>query len=127
MKRITRRISVAAVALTASAGAGAVALPASPASAVVLISYPGTSVKVGHTFTVGDWFQQFSGGSRWFTTNVYSPSGARVLHETGYAPSTHWDLWNVRATRTGNYKVMYEYRLRNGHNGFAWYTVRSHR
>ena len=118
---------MAALALTACAGVGAVVLPASPASAVVLVNYPGTSVKVGHTFTVGDWYQQFSGGSRWFTTNVYSPSGTRVLDKTGYAPSTHWDLWTVKATRTGNYKVMYEYRLRSGRNGYVWYTVRSHR
>jgi hypothetical protein len=127
MKRLTARISAAALAVTACAGAGAAALPASPASALVLINEPGTSVKVGHTFTVGDWFQEYSGGSRWFTTNVDSPSGARVFHETGYAPSSRWDFWNIRATRTGTYKVMYEFRRHGGRDGFIWYTVRAHR
>ena len=65
--------------------------------------------------------------NRWFTTSVYSPTGARIFHEVGYAPSTHWDLWPVKATRTGNYKVMYEVRRHDGHDAYAWYTVKSHR
>jgi hypothetical protein len=127
MKRISARISATALAVAACAGGGAALLPASPASALVLINEPAASVKAGHTFTVGDWFQEYSGGSRWFATNVYSPSGARVFHEVGYAPSSHWDFWNIRATRIGSYKVRYEFRLRNGHDGYFWYTVKSHR
>ena len=100
---------------------------AAPASAEVLVNYPGTSVRVGHTFTVGNWFQPASGGSRWFTTSVYSPTGTRIFHEVGYAPSTHWDLWPIKATRTGNYKVRYEVRRHDGHDAYAWYTVKSHR
>jgi hypothetical protein len=127
MKRISARISAAALAVAACAGAGAALVPAPRASALVLINEPAASVKAGHTFTVGDWFQEYSGGSRWFMTNVYSPSGARVFHKVGYAPSSHWGFWNIRATRTGRYKVMYEFRLRNGHDGYLWYTVNSHR
>lgn len=97
------------------------------AAALVLINEPAGSVKVGHTFTVGDWFQEYSHGSRWFTTNVYSPSVARLFHETGYAPSSHWDFWNIKATRPGAYKVRYEFRLRNGRDGFLWYTVKARR
>ena len=79
--RIKKKLATTGVAaligLTGTA-VGAAVLPAAPASAEVLINYPGTAVKVGHTFTVGDWFQQWSGGSRWFSTTVYGPTGARV-------------------------------------------------
>jgi hypothetical protein len=118
-------ISIAALALMIS-GSAAVAATATPASATVLINYPGTSVKVGHTFKVGDWYQQASGGSRWYSTSVYSPSGSRVLHKTGYAPSSSWKFWNIKATRTGNYKVRYDIGQGNGHYRSFWYTVRSH-
>jgi hypothetical protein len=130
MKRLKAKLAavgLACLACLACTGIGAVILPATPASAMVLVNYPGTSVRVGHTFTVGDWFQQSSGGSRWFTTNVYSPTGARIFHEVGYAPSAHWDFWAIKATRTGTYRVMYEVRSRPGHDTYAWYTVKSHR
>jgi hypothetical protein len=127
MKRLRAKLAAAGVASLACTGIGAAVLPAVPASAEVLINYPGTSVRVGHTFTVGNWFQPASGGSRWFTTSVYSPTGARIFHEVGYAPSTHWDLWPIKATRTGNYKVRYEVRRHDGHDAYAWYTVKSHR
>jgi hypothetical protein len=94
---------------------------------MVVINDPAPSVRVGHTFTVGDWFQQWSGGSRWFTTNVYSPAGTRIFHEAGYAPNTHWDFWSIRATRPGTYRVRYEIRLHNGRDDYGWFNVRSHR
>ena len=118
-------ISAAALALMIS-GSAAVAATATPASATVLVNYPGTSVKVGHTFKVGDWYQQASGGSRWYSTSVYNPSGSRVLHKTGYASSSSWKLWNIKAIRTGNYKVRYDIGQGNGHYLSFWYTVRSH-
>jgi hypothetical protein len=121
-KKLATTGVAALIGLTGTA-IGAAVLPAAPASAEVLINYPGPSVKVGHTFTVGDWFQQWSGGSRWFTTTVYSPTGSRVFHETGYAPSTHWDMWTIRATRSGAYKVRYETRRSNGRDLSTWYTV----
>lgn len=124
--RIKRKLAGAGVAaligLTGTA-VGAAVLPAAPASAEVLINYPGPSVRTGHTFTVGDWFQQWSGGSRWFATTVYGPTGARVFHQTGYAPSTHWDMWTVKATRPGDYKVLYETRRSTGRVLSTWYTV----
>ncbi len=132
MKRVTARRAARipaalAVAACAGIGIGAAVVPASPASALVLINEPGTSVTVGHTFTVGDWYQEYSGGSRWFTTSVYGPSGARVFRETGYAPSSHWDFWRIRAARTGRYRVRYEFRMHGGRDGNIWYTVRAHR
>jgi hypothetical protein len=127
LKRKLAATGVAGLVGLAGTAAGAAVLPAAPASAQVLVNYPGTTVKVGHTFTVGDWFQQWSGGSRWFTTTVYSPAGARVFHEAGYAPSAHWDMWTIRATRTGSYKVLYETRRADGHALYSWYTVKAHR
>jgi hypothetical protein len=130
MGRIKRKLTVAGMTGLLGLGGtaiGAAVLPAAPASAQVLINYPATSVKVGHTFSVGDWFQPVSGGSRWFTTAVYSPTGVRVLHEVGYAPSTRWDFWTIRATRTGSYHVEYQTRRQNGHVLTTWYTVKAHR
>jgi hypothetical protein len=130
MGRIKRKLTVAGLTGLLGLGGtaiGAAVLPAAPASALVLANYPGSSVTVGHTFTVGDWFQQWSGGSRWFTTSVYSPTGARILHEVGYAPSAHWDFWAIRATRTGAYHVEYQARGRGGRVTTSWYTVKAHR
>src|ERR1700749_850591 len=72
--RIKKKLATTGVAALIGLTGTAVVLPAAPASAEVLINYPGTAVKVGHTFTVGDWFQQWSGGSRWFSTTVYGPT-----------------------------------------------------
>jgi hypothetical protein len=127
VKRLRAKLSAIGLAVASGAVTGAALLPATPAAAMVVINDPAQSVRVGHTFTVGDWFQQWSGGSRWFTTNVYSPTGTRIFHEVGYAPSTHWDFWSIRATRPGDYRVMYEIRLHNGHDDYGWFTVRSHR
>jgi hypothetical protein len=127
LKKKLATVGVAALVALAGTAIGAAVLPAAPASAEVLINYPGAAVKVGHTFTVGDWFQQWSGGSRWFATTVYSPTGARVFRETGYAPSTHWDMWTIRASRSGRYKVLYETRRSNGRDLSTWYTVTARR
>lgn len=59
-------------------------------------------------------------------TSVYNPSGSRVLHKTGYASSSSWKFWNIKAIRTGNYKVRYDIGQGNGHYLSFWYTVRSH-
>jgi|HubBroStandDraft_3_1064219.scaffolds.fasta_scaffold905052_1 hypothetical protein len=128
--RIKKKLATTGVAaligLTGTA-VGAAVLPAAPASAEVLINYPGTAVKVGHTFTVGDWFQQWSGGSRWFSTTVYGPTGARVFRATGYAPSTHWAMWPIRATRPGGYQICYETRRSDGRLISTTYSVRAYR
>ena len=49
-----------------------------------------------------------------------------VLHKTGYASSSSWKFWNIKAIRTGNYKVRYDIGQGNGHYLSFWYTVRSH-
>lgn len=92
----------------------------------MLVNYPGTSVKIGHTFQVGDWYQPASGGSRWLSTSVYNPSGIRILHVTGYASSSGWKFWEINVTRTGIYKVGYEVGEGNGHYLSVWYRVKAH-
>ncbi len=78
-----------------------------PADAMVLVNQPASSVCVGHTFKVGVWYQQYSGGSRAYRVAVYSPSGKRLLYKHGRASSAHWRYWKVRATRAGKYHTVY--------------------
>lgn len=92
--------------------AGGVIAPAQVAGAavrpaVVLVNQPVSSVCVGKTFTVGVWFQRFSGGSRAYRVAVYSPRGVRVLYKHGLASSAHWRFWKVRAVRAGKYRTVY--------------------
>ena len=110
-----RRGLIAAATITALAvpAAAGVAAPASAAThtpavpEVVLISAPPARVTLGHTFQVGVWYQQFSGGRRAYMISVYAPGGATVLHRTGLASPAHWTLWTIRASRLGYYKTAY--------------------
>jgi hypothetical protein len=77
------------------------------ASAVVLVNQPPAGICVGHTFKVGVWYQQFSGGSRRYRVTVYNPQGNLILHKRGLAPSSHWLLWPVTAAQTGDYHTTY--------------------
>jgi hypothetical protein len=95
---LTTALALAVVPLAASAA---------PAEAMVLVNQPASSVCVGHTFKVGVWYQQYSGGSRAYRVAVYSPSGRRVLYKHGRASSAHWRYWKVRATRAGKYHTVY--------------------
>ena len=80
---------------------------ATKASAVVLVNQPRARVCVGHTFRVGVWYQQFSGGSRRYRVTVYNPQWHLILHKTGRAPSSHWLFWRVTAAQTGDYHITY--------------------
>jgi hypothetical protein len=73
----------------------------------MLVNQPASSVCIGKTFTVGVWYQQFSGGSRSYRVDVYSPRGVRVLYKHGRAPSSNWTFWNVRAKLPGKYRTVY--------------------
>jgi hypothetical protein len=90
---------------------GAIAAPpslAAPAApAVVLINQPASSVCVGRAFTVGVWFQQFSGGSRAFRVAIYGPRHTRFFYRHGLAPSTGWKFWQIRTGRRGKYRTVY--------------------
>jgi hypothetical protein len=94
-----------------------------PARADVLVNQPDSSVRVGNTFRVGVWYQQFSGGSRWYSVAVYNPAGHRILNQHGYAPSAHWRFWKIRVLMTGKYLTVY----RGITQGKAWvYRVITH-
>ncbi len=100
-------IYAAAIMFVALGGALAAAVPA---SAVVLVNQPASSVCVGNTFKVGVWYQQFSGGSRKYRVAVYNPHWRRVLHKRGRAPSSHWRFWRIHARSIGKYHTVYRTR-----------------
>ncbi len=78
-----------------------------PASATVLFNQPAARVCIGHTFKVGVWYQQFSGGSRKYRVTVRNPSGKVVLYRHGRAPTSRWIFWHVRAGEVGRYHTVY--------------------
>jgi hypothetical protein len=100
MKRIL--IAVAALAVlglvpgaAAATARAAVTSAGSPANAalvttpdVVLINQPASRVCAGNRFTVGVWYQQFSGGSRAYRVLVYNPSGTLIFYRSGLASPT---------------------------------------
>jgi len=98
-------VALPVVAGTAAARESAVAISAAPQ--VVLVNQPAGSICVGRTFTVGVWFQQFSGGSSAFQIAIYGPRLKRFFYRHGLAPSSHWRFWKVRAGRAGRYRTIY--------------------
>lgn len=96
--------TAAAAATSASAPQNAVA---AMTPAVVLINQPASRVCAGSKFTVGTWYQSFSGGSRAYRIAVYNPKGWLVFWRKGYASSTSWRLWHIRAWRTGKFRTIY--------------------
>jgi hypothetical protein len=126
MKRIL--IAVAAVAAlgvlapslaatTASAATTSASVPRNSALGmtpeVVLINQPASKVCVRSTFTVGVWYQSFSGGSRAYRTAVYNPRGRLVFWKSGYA-TTSWQFWHIRTWRTGNFRTVYHMKNTSG-------------
>lgn len=106
--------AIAAITALAAFAGVAAAAPASAATAtpeVVLVNAPTQQVAVGHTFQVGVWYQQISGGRTSYTINVYNPAGVRIFYHAGWASPSYWQLWNIRAGRTGYYRTVYH----------AWY------
>jgi hypothetical protein len=77
------------------------------APAVVLVNQPARSICVGHTFTVGVWYQQISGGSRAYRVAISGPRHRRFFYRYGRAPLRHWRFWKVRAGRIGIYRIIY--------------------
>jgi hypothetical protein len=88
-----------------SASAGSAARLSAPA--VVLINQPAARICVGHTFTVGVWFQQLSGGSRAYRIAVSGPRHRRFFYRHGTARSSSWRFWKIRAGRRGKYRTLY--------------------
>ena len=80
---------------------------------VVLINQPASKVCAGSTFTVGAWYQSFSGGSRAYRIAVYNPKGLLIFWKSGYA-TTSWQFWHIRAWRTGNFRTVYHTKNTSG-------------
>ena len=73
-------VAVAPPSLASSAaGAG----PAKPA--VVLVNQPVKALCAGHKFTVGVWYQKFSGGSRAYRISIRGPRHLRFFYRSGMA------------------------------------------
>jgi len=64
-------------------------------------------VCVGRAFTVGVWFQQFSGGSRAYRIAIHGPRHTRFFYRHGLAPLTGWKFWRIRTGRRGKYRTVY--------------------
>src|SRR5260370_6695753 len=83
----------------------AVAAPAAPD--VILINQPVSSLCVGQKFTVGVWYQEFSGGSRAYRISIWGPRSIRFFYRSGLASSRNWRFWKVTAGRRGRYRIVY--------------------
>jgi hypothetical protein len=83
-------------------------LPLAPAKpAVVLVNQPVKALCAGHKFTVGVWYQKFSGGSRAYRISISGPRHLRFFYRSGMASAAHWQMWKVRAGRRGQYRIVY--------------------
>jgi hypothetical protein len=103
----------------ASAASASASAPQNPAvlrmvPKVVLVNQPASKVCVGSRFTVGVWYQSFSGGSRAYRIAVYNPKGWLVFWTKGYASSTAWRFWHIRAWRTGTFRTVYHTKNSSG-------------
>jgi len=79
--------------------------PVTPA--VVLVNQPVKSLCAGHKFTVGVWYQKFSGGSRAYRVSIWGPRHLSFFHRAGMASPAHWQMWKVLAGRHGRYRILY--------------------
>ncbi len=98
--------------LAAAILATAALIPAQAAASArrpgdVLVNQPASTVCTGKTFTVGVWYQQFSGNSPAYRVDVYNPLGTRVLYKHGDASASAWRFWQVRAELAGRYHTVY--------------------
>jgi hypothetical protein len=83
------------IVLTLAAVAAAVAVSASVAAADVLVNAPAPSVACGQSFTVGVWYQSYSGGPRWAHITVRTEVGALVWSKNVAAATTTWRYWHL--------------------------------
>jgi hypothetical protein len=119
---ITVPVVLSAAATTASAAITSAVAPQRAARArvttdTVLVNQPASKVCVGKKFTVGVWYQQFSGGSRAYRIHVYSPSWTLIFHRHGRASPAAWKLWHIRAAQVGKYHTTYTLKNSSG----QWY------
>jgi hypothetical protein len=130
---ITAALALIPMAMPVTAGAAATSdsmrqnAAQKMAPAVVLVNQPASRVCTGNRFTVGVWYQQFSGGSRAYRVLVFSPSGKLIFYRRGYASPAGWTFWHIRATRVGNYHTTYKVKNSSGQWSRYRTVTRSHR
>jgi hypothetical protein len=98
-------MAVMSAAVVVAPSGAATAAPA--ASSVVLVNQPVHTLCSGHKFTVGVWYQAFSGGSRAYRISIWGPRRIRFFYRYGLASARHWRFWKVKAGRRGRYRVVY--------------------
>jgi hypothetical protein len=89
------------------APSGLAVLTAPAAPDVVLVNQPVHSMCSGQRFTVGVWYQSFSGGSRAYRISIWGPRHTRFFFRHGLASAKRWRFWKVKAGRRGEYRVVY--------------------
>jgi hypothetical protein len=95
------------VVLTLAALAATVAVSPSVAAADVLINAPAPSVACGQSFTLGVWYQSFSGGPRWAHITVRTGVGALVWSRNVASATTTWRYWHLTRPCGTRYVVTY--------------------
>jgi hypothetical protein len=79
------------------------------AKADVVISSPRTRACLGgRPIKVGVWYQEQSGGPRWYTVRIRGPRNRVVFFTKGKASADGWRYWRYYPTRTGTYTVSYK-------------------
>lgn len=75
-------------------------------SSDVLIQPPEKTLHVGDLMNFGVWYQTFSGGSRVYEIDVYSPTGRVVSYHRGMATSK-WKIFHFAPQDTGVYRTIF--------------------
>ena len=95
---------------------------AASANADVLVNQPRPSVACGKSFTLGVWYQSFSGGPNWATITVKAQGVTEFLLKTH--ATTQWHFWKFWGSCGRTYSVTYKVpggtiraRVRVGVNG----------
>ncbi len=108
MSRVWKLAGAAiASAIIAMALSTTTATAATAARDVVLVNQPVSTLCSGHEFTVGVWYQAFSGGSRAYRISVWGPRHIRFFYRHGLASAKRWRFWKVTAGRRGRYRIVY--------------------
>ncbi len=110
MKLRVWKLALAATAIMSAAvvvapSGTATGAPAAPS--VVLVNQPVHTLCSGHKFTVGVWYQAFSGGSRAYRISIWGPRHRRFFYRYGLASAKRWRFWKVTAGRRGRYRIVY--------------------
>jgi hypothetical protein len=87
---------------------GFVVTSALPARADVLVSAPKEKACFQAGIKVGVWYQEYSGGPKWFDIHIIRKSnGKLVWSKSGMATAAHWKYWTYYPDWIGKFRVVY--------------------